>query len=170
MSDIANERALKLESALPRLMRAMYRPNGDDPLSELPVAQLRVVRLLFTESKTHSAVGDELGISLSAVTQMANRLEQIGLIERIEDQNDRRVKFLRLTPTCKEVMTQRQQRRVARIKEVLATLQDDEQAVIIDSIEKLVAASRGNVAQDRDSAGVMTDFEHSEPKASPATS
>jgi DNA-binding MarR family transcriptional regulator len=43
-------------------------------------------------------VGDHLGVTNAAASQMVDRLVQQGLIERAEDPSDRRVKQLSLTP------------------------------------------------------------------------
>src|SRR3954470_22134365 len=86
-----------LEELLPKLMRILYRPEDSDLLRDLPVAQLRLMRLLYPDAKSHSSVGEELGISVSAITQVANRLEILGLVERQENATDRRIKNLKLT-------------------------------------------------------------------------
>ena len=44
-----------------------------------------------------SHVGEHLGVTIAAASQMIDRLVQQGYIERTEDPNDRRVKQLKLT-------------------------------------------------------------------------
>src|SRR5438445_54630 len=45
----------------------------DDATAELPLRQLRVCMSLFEGPKSMSALGRELGVSLSAMTQIADR-------------------------------------------------------------------------------------------------
>src|ERR1022692_706666 len=98
----------------------MFKPVADDPLVELPVGQMRMLRLLGGQSWTPSSLGEELGLSVSAVTQMANRLDTIGMVARVEDPSDRRVKHLTLTPLGRELLKKRQDRRVYLLESVLA--------------------------------------------------
>ena len=46
--------------------------------AELPLAQLRVCGVLCDGPRPMSAVSRELGVSLSAMTQIADRLERAG--------------------------------------------------------------------------------------------
>src|SRR5512142_1250571 len=58
------------------------------------------VGAMFEITRGHdsvSDVGDALGISIAAASQMLERLVQLGLITRTEDREDRRVKKLVLT-------------------------------------------------------------------------
>src|SRR5207244_9136663 len=97
MSHALQEQAAQLESLLPRLMRTLFTLEAEHPVTELPLAQLRVCSILYTGPRTLSALGDELAISVSAVTQIADRLERAGLVERVAAPDDRRMKHLRLT-------------------------------------------------------------------------
>src|SRR5215472_9587622 len=90
--------AAKLECLLPKLMRRLFTLDPSHPANELPVAQLRVCVILQAGPRTVSAVSEELGISVSATTQIADRLERAGLVERVAERDDRRMKLLRLTP------------------------------------------------------------------------
>jgi DNA-binding MarR family transcriptional regulator len=75
--------AAEIEQLLPGLARRLFAVDPDHPLADLPVAQLRVCGLLFQRgARTMSQVGEELSISLSAVTQLADRLERAGLVAR----------------------------------------------------------------------------------------
>lgn len=141
MGETRLDRAARLESLFPRVLRTMFKPVANDPLVDLPVGQMRMMRLLATRSWTPSGLGDELGLSVSAVTQMANRLDAIGLVTRTEDPMDRRVKHLSLTPRGSELMTKRQDRRVHHLVSVLSCIPDARQIEIIEAMEELLDAS-----------------------------
>ena len=141
LGESARERAIKLEGLLPRVTRTLFKPVGEDPLVELPVGQMRMMRLLGNRSWTPSSLGEELGLSVSAVTQMANRLDMIGLVSRVEDPTDRRVKHLTLTPLGVELMKSRQDRRVRLLESALVHMEEDRQEDLIKFLEEVLDAS-----------------------------
>ncbi len=141
MGDETRDRAILVEGLLPRVLRTLFKPDPNDPLVEVPVGQMRMLRLLAMKAWTPSNLGEELGLSVSAVTQMANRLDTIGLVSRIEDPSDRRVKHLTLTPLGLEMMQKRQDRRVHRLESVLTNLTGDRQVEFIQMLEELIQAS-----------------------------
>jgi DNA-binding MarR family transcriptional regulator len=118
----------------------IYRSTEDSVLAQLPLAQFRILRLLYTDSRTITSLGEELSLTASAVTQMANRLQEAGLIERMEDQEDRRVKHLALTKDAHAMMQARQDRRISRMQAALELLPVDRQVAIVDSLEELLRA------------------------------
>jgi len=148
MNEETNENAALLEEMLPRLMRTLYKALENDPIQNLPVAQVRVMRVLFMGPKNHSAVSDELGISVSAVTQVANRLEALGMVERNESSVDRRVKNLRLTDYGLKCMKERQDYRIMRTMEALRTMPRESQERLIASMNELILSCQNRDAQE----------------------
>ena len=140
MNEATLDRAERLELLLPRVLRALGRPEEPDPLSGLSIAQLRLVRLLFATDRTPSSISEELGLSLSAVTQMANRLERAGLIERVLDPEDRRLKRLRLTPHGLKLMRRRHQQRVSLAARFLSNLPEARQDEVLAALTELADA------------------------------
>lgn len=153
MSD--NERALRLEALLPEAARSLYRPEAGDPLSELSLGQMRIVRILFTGRHTVSSLSEELGMSISAATQMIGRLEGLGLIEKVDDLQDRRVRNLNLTPHGLNLMNRRRDRRVERVRQVLSKMTQSQQQQIIDALETLVAECRRSASETPESKPTM---------------
>ncbi len=141
MAETAHDRAVRLEGLFPRVLRTLFRPNGEDPLVDLPIGQMRMMRLLEAKSWTPSSLGEELGLSVSAVTQMANRLDSTGMLAREEDPADRRVKHLMLTPLGKEKMRARRERRVRLLESVLVHMKEERQDEFIKMLEELLDAS-----------------------------
>jgi DNA-binding MarR family transcriptional regulator len=142
MNEETRDNAALLEELLPRLMRTLYKAQESDPIQNLPVAQVRVLRVLFNGPKNHSAVSEELGISVSAVTQVANRLESIGLIERIESAIDRRVKHLKLTQYGLTCMKERQDYRIMRTMNALESMPIERQHRLIDALNEFLAGCK----------------------------
>ena len=141
MEESTKDHAIRIEGLLPRVLRTLFKPDENDPLVELPVGQMRMMRLLAQKTFTPSNLGEELGLSVSAVTQMANRLDSIGYLSRIEDPVDRRVKHLTLTPLGKEKMFKRQAKRIQRLESVLGHMPIDRQVEFLKLLEELIDAS-----------------------------
>ena len=140
-SESLNDQVAELSAILPRLMRRLFLLYADDPAMELPLAQMRVCSLLYDGSQTMSALSRELGISLSAITQIADRLERSRMVERISEAEDRRVKTLRLTEQGQEVMRLRRERRRRRISEVLGSLDPESRKGVLQALETLLDAA-----------------------------
>jgi DNA-binding MarR family transcriptional regulator len=140
LDDTTRDRAIRAEALLPRVLRTMFRPDPHDPLVELPVGQMRMMRLLANKAWTPSNLGEELGLSVSAVTQMANRLESIGYVDRTEDPSDRRVKHLTLTTVGRELMSVRREQRVHRLESVLSRMSTSRQVEFTVMLEELLEA------------------------------
>jgi DNA-binding MarR family transcriptional regulator len=143
MSGDLVETAAVLEALLPRAIRALYGQDRKDPFSQLVVAQLRVIRLLSVRSMRPSEIGKELGMSASAVTQVTNRLEAAGLVERVMDGKDRRVRHLNLTARGKRIVKARRERRTQASLPLLKRLNEKDRAHLI-RILKAIAEGAGS--------------------------
>lgn len=115
----------------------------EDQLStRLPVGQLRVCGLLYQSARTMSGLGQELGVSLSAMTQIADRLERAGLVRRVAEPSDRRVKQLRLTPRGEKIMRLREESRLTRISAALARLSPEARCRVRSALAELAHAAK----------------------------
>ncbi len=79
MDNSLYEQALDIAEAVPKLIRRFFAIETEGPGADLPVAQLRIVSILYSGRQTMSALSSQLGISLSAVTQVADGLNVPGL-------------------------------------------------------------------------------------------
>lgn len=161
MADPVRERAQKIEALLPRLMRSIYRTTDDSVLADLPLAQTRILRLLFGESRTVTALGEELDLTPSAVTQLVNRLQEAGLVQRLEDPDDRRVKHVALTARADEMMTARRERRVARMRSMLEMMPPERQQAVLGALEELIEA--GGELPKKESLSFVAEMEQAIP-------
>ncbi len=153
------EQAVQLEGLLPKLMRRLFTLEPDHPVADLPVAQLRVCIILQAGPRTLSAIGEELGISVSATTQIADRLERAGLVERVADPEDRRVKNLQLTAHGADLMRSRREVRVRRAEKALEHLSPEIRESILNAICTLLEAAQAAspAVPGEDPAGVRLD-------------
>jgi DNA-binding MarR family transcriptional regulator len=119
----------------------------DDRAADLPLRQLRVCMLLHEGARTMSALSRELGVSLSAMTQIADRLEKAGIVKRSFEGSDRRVRCLQLTTRGKNMMREREQTRIQRVSAVVETMSEKSRKDVLSAFQVLLDASR-----DRDEA------------------
>src|SRR6478752_1964180 len=98
----------------------------DDSMMDLPLRQLKVCLTLYRQSRSMSEIGRELSLSPSAVTQVSDRLERRGLIERVFQDKDRRVRKLRLTKKGQQLVRSRERKQLRRIATALNTLTPNE--------------------------------------------
>lgn len=134
------EQAVQMEYLLPRLMNRMFTLERDRPAAELPLAQLRVCIILQAGPRTLSAISEELSISVSATTQIADRLEKAGMVERISGQDDRRTKKLQLSPHGSEMMQSRREQRIQRSVRALSQMPPELRASAVQALHVLMEA------------------------------
>ncbi|BBO33851.1 MarR family transcriptional regulator [Lacipirellula parvula] len=94
----------------------------EDRTSDLPLRQLHVCTTLYAGPLSMSQLSRKLGVSLSAMTQIADRLEAAGLVARQASEPDRRVRCLVLTPRGRRALQTREKVRHERLAAAFATL------------------------------------------------
>jgi DNA-binding MarR family transcriptional regulator len=146
------EQAAQMEHLLPRLMNRMFTLERDRPAAELPLAQLRVCIILQAGPRTLSAISEELNISVSATTQIADRLEKSGMVERISGQDDRRTKKLQLSPYGSVMMQSRREQRIQRAAHALSQLPPDLRASAVQTLNALMEAVDASLTEMRPDA------------------
>src|SRR5208337_1579217 len=134
------ETAEAVAGLMPRLVRGLT-SSEKDPADDLPLAQLRLCGILSEGPRSMSALSRELGVSLSAMTQIADRLERSQWVRRVTEDKDRRVRCLRLTPEGEALMRQRKTARVQRILAALSRLSIKEREQVSAAFETLLRAS-----------------------------
>lgn len=139
--DVLQEQALQLESLLPVLHRKLFTLVPDHPSAEIPMAQLRTCSILQFGPRTMTSLSEELGISLSAMTQIADRMERANLVERVMMREDRRQRLLQLSERGSEMMRTRKQIRIQQAAVALALITDSERAEILELLHVLLGAA-----------------------------
>ncbi|MFC6648090.1 MarR family winged helix-turn-helix transcriptional regulator [Paenibacillus rhizoplanae] len=93
----------------------------------LTVPQFGLLHMIFQEK--HARViqlADKMEVKSSAVTVMLDRLELLGLIARVPDENDRRAVIVTITTKGQEVLDEAQRRSLLLLEEHLAVLEPEE--------------------------------------------
>ena len=138
MSDHVSKEGEIVAGLLLSVMRQLF--AIDDAAAELPLAQMRVCAVLYQGAKSMSVITRELGVSHSAVTQITDRLERSGLVARVAEGNDRRVRCLRLTDRGEEIMQLRETARIERISAVLEHLPSQAKQDLRNALQTLLKA------------------------------
>lgn len=133
--------AEQLESVLPRIARRLFAMEPDDVSYELPAAQLKVCNFLLNGQSTVSELAEEMRISASAATQLADRMEKNGLINRSGETNDRRVRLLTLTDRSRDIMEARRNIRRARAVAALSGFSATQRQAVLTSLFSLLDAT-----------------------------
>ncbi|OZU87560.1 MarR family transcriptional regulator [Virgibacillus indicus] len=84
-----------------RFTKAFHYPLGISPI--LVLAELR-----WQGAKKQVELAETLGYTKGAITNIATKLTNLGLAERLHDENDRRTGKLKITPAGEEALTDAQ--------------------------------------------------------------
>ena len=90
------------------------------------------------ESMGVTDLGEHLGVTSAAASQMLDRLVQLGLIQRSEDPDDRRVKILVLTEKGFQALEEGMRAQQDWIKELSDTLSAEEKDKITSAMNLMI--------------------------------
>ena len=114
----------------------------DDAALDIPLRQFRVCAALFESARSMKELSVELGVSQSAITQLADRLEAAGMVTRGAVGEDRRVKNLELTPRARKLLRDREEQRIDRVQEILQQLSAAERDALLESMNRFGVAAQ----------------------------
>lgn len=140
---------LGLDPTRRRLLRAFVRavvlaePIQRDLASQygLSLGDFRAVRVLSRLGPSPvSRFGSHLGVPRSTITNLADRLEHAGMIERMPDPTDRRVTLVRLTPAGQSAVEAIALLRDSEVARRLETLEPQDALRLAELLERVVEA------------------------------
>jgi DNA-binding MarR family transcriptional regulator len=106
-----------------------------------------LMHLYYRHTSGVSDIGEHMQISAAAASQLVDKLVQSGLLERIEDTNDRRARVLSLSPKGRALIESGIGERSRWVDEVVADLTPEEYEVVAAAMLSLTrAASRLDVS------------------------
>ena len=140
------QRVLDLQSFMFRSVR----PAREWLEVDLTMPQLKVLFILYAEDgASMGRLASALGVTLSTVTGIVDRLVEHEMVQRQEDPQDRRLVVCRLTPRGLSTVERLHQAGRLRLGSVLADLTLDELRTLAAGMEVLAAAfGRRAAAQD----------------------
>lgn len=110
---------------------------------ELSMPQVSTMfRLHYRGNCAVSDIAQQLDVSNAAASQMVDRLEQKGLVDRIHHPADRRVRMVQLTERGQALLVEGLQARLSWISDLTRMLSSDQQETIIAALAALTDAAR----------------------------
>lgn len=105
---------------------------------QLSRTQLEILMILAQQSiRTTGELAHQLFLTQSAITQTVDTLVRRQLIERHDDEEDRRIVRLQLSPSGQEITSRVSAQKRESMKAMLATFSETEAQVLIAAIEKM---------------------------------
>ncbi len=163
-SPVSRREAETFVGLLQTLLRGLT-IGSNDPAAALPLAQLRVCHVLRSGGRSITSIGRELGVSASAVTQIADRLERAKLVCREAGDGDRRVRRLRLTKQGENLLRRHDEERVRRAAAMLERMPPKARREAAAALKQLGLAA--NAARGEDGDGRLHPPHFSTSKVSP---
>ena len=110
--------------------------------SNLTMAQMKVLMLLGVVGEAHmSDMAGQLGVSVSTVSGLVDKLVEGGLVQRREDAADRRHVLVSMTVAGIEVIDRFQELGATRLRELLVQLDPDQLKTVRQAMDLLLAAA-----------------------------
>jgi DNA-binding MarR family transcriptional regulator len=104
----------------------------------LSMSQVGALFRIFRGSSSVSDIGDNLGVTSAAASQMLERLVQQGLILRKEDPDDRRVRQIVLTDAGRQILQDSIAARQGWLENLAHTLSDSQREQVISALNILI--------------------------------
>ena len=137
----SSERALAGYRELVEILSTSRVPEF--PETSVTMAQMRVLMLLSVTGETRmSQLAPQLGISLSSLSSLVDRLVEADLARRRDDPTDRRNVLVSLTPAGVSLLDTFQELGIEHLRALLDQLTDREIEAVNHAIDVLVAAAR----------------------------
>jgi DNA-binding MarR family transcriptional regulator len=106
----------------------------------ISLGDLHAVRVLARQGEVPiSGFGAEIGVPRSTVTNLVDRLERAGLVERRPSATDRRVTLVALTRAGREAVLDTQLIRRSRVAAQLLALEPGAQVLLAELLEQVIS-------------------------------
>lgn len=116
-------------AGLDELTRFALRRNGAPRDISFTTAST-LSRLEQDDPRRLTSLAVEEGVAQPSMTQLVQRLERQGFVERNRDPDDRRLVWVSITDAGRRLLADRRRARAAELAEVLATLPPEEEAAL----------------------------------------
>lgn len=126
----------ELRVALTRISRRLRAQRGE---ADLPEGQFGVLTVLHKEgAMSPGELAAHERVRPPSMTRAVNRLVELGLVEKVEHETDRRQVVVRLTAAGVDEVTETRRRRDAWLTQQLTSLTDDERETLARASELLI--------------------------------
>jgi len=137
--DAAVESIIKLEKRL-RYISGIIKQNGRKILTNYPITSPQFVALQWLLEEGDLTIGElsnKISLAFSTTTDLVDRMEKNELVERVRDENDRRVVRIHLLDKGKTIIREVIKKRQDYLGEVLEKFTDDEKNALNNLLDFL---------------------------------
>ncbi|GAB6932962.1 MarR family winged helix-turn-helix transcriptional regulator [Calditerricola satsumensis] len=123
-----------------RHMSCIVKQKGREILNHFPITPPQFDALLWLDEcgdLTISELSNRMYLACSTITDLVDRMEKNGLVERVRDQSDRRVVRIRLLDKGRQIIQEVLKRRREYLAEVLAHVPPDDVREIRRALTRL---------------------------------
>jgi len=148
--DLQNTLHAELQAGLMRVLRSLvFRGDSRLPFQDLPISQFKCLHVIAeAEGLKMLEVSSRMEVGLPAASQIVDRLVKKGLLNRQQDQQDRRVVRLSLSDHARESIDIYRALRQSRLSEVLEHLSEDELRCATDGL--IILASAAEIVEENE--------------------
>jgi DNA-binding MarR family transcriptional regulator len=112
-------------SQLRKLIESQTQESHADKVAT--IMQFSTLKFLKqTQNCTVGTLAENLSLSKSSATQLIERLEKTGLVERVNDREDRRVVHVSITPAGEEYITVLKKKYMDRMGKIFSKIPDSD--------------------------------------------
>ncbi len=130
----------RLEQVVNHVSRRLHSKMDQQLVEGLTASQFGVLMCILRRGRVSvSEVAGNLGVSLSAITALVDRLCRAGYVRRRRDENDRRVVWLELTPRGRDVVHSCLNTRRRVMEKYLGQLPEEDLEQLLRIYEKLLS-------------------------------
>lgn len=133
----------RLEEVFLEMVRRLHSELAAQMVSGVTGSQFFVLKKIDNKGRlTVSEVADELGVSLSAITALVDRLVKAGLAVRSRDEQDRRLVWIEATDEGKEILGKCTESRRKVAMKYFGKLPESDIEKLIEIYEKVLSIMR----------------------------
>ena len=128
----------ELDTVFSRLIYRVRVLHNRYTVDEITDTQYVVLRALRKAPCNTSFLAHMLGVTLSAVTALINRLHRMGLVTRERQEEDRRQVWISITPKGMQVLKDVEDRRNLLLAVYLSRVPEEEREQLLELLKKAV--------------------------------
>ncbi|WP_188431028.1 MarR family winged helix-turn-helix transcriptional regulator [Kroppenstedtia guangzhouensis] len=125
---LSKELVAEIECLL-REISVVVKRKGREILNEFPITPPQFTALLWLNDEGDMTIGDlsqKMYLACSTMTDLVDRMEKNGLVERVRDDRDRRVVRIHLLKKGKEIIGDVMETRQSYLSQVLSRFSEEE--------------------------------------------
>jgi DNA-binding MarR family transcriptional regulator len=154
------EALLHRVAAADERMRALIANDRTNPLFSvnLTMQQLKVLMLLSQHDGIASAdLTRRLGVSLATLSGIVDRLVAQGYVTRTEDQHDRRIRRIHLSPAGREILTELNDGGTKAQRRLLDRLDDETLGMLASVLERVAEVAVADALEQQAVQGPLPE-------------